>query len=34
LSERFQTISQQLGVALLVLLMGVALYNDLTRPLG
>jgi regulator of sigma E protease len=34
LSERFQTISQQLGVALLVLLMGVALFNDLTRQLG
>jgi regulator of sigma E protease len=34
LSERFQTIGQQLGVALLVLLMGVALFNDLTRQLG
>jgi len=34
LSERFQTISQQLGVALLVLLMGVALFNDITRQLG
>jgi regulator of sigma E protease len=34
LSERFLTISQQLGVALLVLLMGVALFNDLTRQLG
>jgi regulator of sigma E protease len=34
LSERFQTISQQLGVALLVLLMGVALFNDLARQLG
>ncbi|MFI4905121.1 MAG: RIP metalloprotease RseP [Steroidobacterales bacterium] len=34
LSERFQTISQQLGVALLIVLMGVALFNDLTRQLG
>ncbi|MFI4869605.1 MAG: RIP metalloprotease RseP [Steroidobacterales bacterium] len=34
LSERFQTISQQLGVALLVLLMGVALFNDIARQLG
>jgi regulator of sigma E protease len=34
LSERFQTISQQLGVALLVVLMGVALFNDITRQLG
>lgn len=34
LSERFQTVSQQLGVALLVLLMGVALFNDITRQLG
>jgi regulator of sigma E protease len=34
LSERVQTISQQLGVALLVLLMGVALFNDITRQLG
>jgi membrane-associated protease RseP (regulator of RpoE activity) len=34
LSERFQTISQQLGVALLVLLMGVALFNDITRQFG
>jgi regulator of sigma E protease len=34
LSERFQIIGQQLGMALLVLLMGVALYNDITRQLG
>jgi regulator of sigma E protease len=34
LSERVQTISQQLGVALLVVLMGVALFNDLTRQFG
>ena len=34
LSERFQTISQQLGVALLVLLMGVALFNDIARQFG
>ncbi len=31
LSERVQVISQQLGVALLLLLMGVALFNDITR---
>jgi len=34
LSERFQIIGQQLGMALLVLLMGVALFNDITRQLG
>jgi regulator of sigma E protease len=34
LSERFQIIGQQLGMALLVLLMGVALFNDLTRQFG
>jgi regulator of sigma E protease len=34
LSERFQIIGQQLGMALLVLLMGVALYNDITRQFG
>ncbi|MFI4914697.1 MAG: RIP metalloprotease RseP [Steroidobacterales bacterium] len=34
LSERFQAVSQQLGIALLVLLMCVALFNDLTRQLG
>lgn len=31
LSERVQVIGQQLGVALLVLLMGVALFNDLSQ---
>lgn len=34
LSERFQMIGQQLGMALLVLLMGVALFNDITRQFG
>jgi regulator of sigma E protease len=34
LSERFQIIGQQLGMALLVLLMGVALFNDITRQFG
>ncbi len=34
LSERFQSIGQQLGIALLVLLMGVALFNDLSRQFG
>lgn len=34
LSERVQVVSQQLGVALLVLLMGVALFNDITRQFG
>jgi regulator of sigma E protease len=34
LSERFQLIGQQLGMALLVLLMGVALFNDITRQFG
>jgi regulator of sigma E protease len=34
LSERFQTIGQQLGIALLVLLMGVALFNDISRQFG
>jgi regulator of sigma E protease len=34
LSERFQIIGQQLGMALLVLLMSVALFNDITRQLG
>jgi regulator of sigma E protease len=34
LSERFQLVGQQLGMALLVLLMGVALYNDITRQFG
>ncbi|HEX4377936.1 MAG TPA: RIP metalloprotease RseP [Steroidobacteraceae bacterium] len=34
LSERFQMIGQQLGMALLVLLMGVALFNDISRQFG
>jgi regulator of sigma E protease len=34
LSERFQSLGQQLGVALLVLLMGVALFNDISRQFG
>jgi regulator of sigma E protease len=34
LSERFQVIGQQLGMALLVLLLGVSLYNDIARQLG
>jgi regulator of sigma E protease len=34
LSERVHAIGQQLGVALLVLLMGVALFNDITRQFG
>jgi regulator of sigma E protease len=34
LSERVHAIGQQLGVALLVLLMGVALFNDIARQFG
>ncbi len=34
LSERFQILGQQLGIALLVLLMGVALFNDIVRQFG
>jgi regulator of sigma E protease len=34
LSERTQALGQQLGIALLLLLMGVAIYNDLARQLG
>jgi regulator of sigma E protease len=34
LSERFHTLGQQLGVALLVVLMGVALFNDISRQFG
>lgn len=34
LSERTQVLGQQVGIALLVLLMGVALFNDLARQLG
>jgi len=34
LSERAQALGQQVGIALLVVLMGVALYNDIARQLG
>lgn len=34
LSDRVQAFGQQLGVALLLLLMGVALFNDVARQLG
>ncbi|MGC4027586.1 MAG: RIP metalloprotease RseP [Steroidobacteraceae bacterium] len=34
LSERLQILGQQLGIALLVLLMGVALFNDIVRQFG
>jgi regulator of sigma E protease len=34
LSERAQAVGQQLGIGLLVLLMGVALYNDIARQFG
>jgi regulator of sigma E protease len=33
-SERAQVLGQQLGIGLLVLLMGVALYNDILRQFG
>jgi len=34
LSERAQAVGQQVGIALLIVLMGVALYNDIARQLG
>jgi regulator of sigma E protease len=34
LSERAQVFGQQVGIALLILLMGVALFNDIARQLG
>lgn len=34
LSERVQVVGQQVGVALLVMLMGVALFNDFARQFG
>ncbi len=34
LSERAQVFGQQIGIALLILLMGVALFNDVTRQIG
>jgi regulator of sigma E protease len=34
LSERTQALGQQVGIALLIVLMGVALYNDIARQFG
>jgi regulator of sigma E protease len=34
LSERAQSLGQQVGIALLIVLMGVALYNDIARQFG
>jgi regulator of sigma E protease len=34
LSDRTQAFGQQLGIALLIVLMGVALYNDIARQFG
>jgi regulator of sigma E protease len=34
LSERTQVLGQQVGIALLLMLMGVALFNDVARQLG
>ena len=34
LSERAQVFGQQVGIALLIVLMGVALYNDIARQIG
>lgn len=34
LSERAQVVGQQVGIALLLMLMGVALFNDVARQLG
>jgi len=34
LSERAQAFGQQIGLTLLVLLMGLAFYNDLARLIG
>jgi regulator of sigma E protease len=34
LPERAQAIGQQFGIGLLVLLMGVALFNDIARQFG
>jgi len=34
LSERAQVFGQQIGIALLILLMGVALFNDVARQIG
>ncbi|MBM4239035.1 MAG: RIP metalloprotease RseP, partial [Gammaproteobacteria bacterium] len=32
--DRVQALGQQVGIALLLMLMGVALFNDFTRQLG
>jgi regulator of sigma E protease len=32
--ERVQALGQQVGIALLLMLMGIALFNDFTRQLG
>ncbi|HEX9474806.1 MAG TPA: site-2 protease family protein, partial [Steroidobacteraceae bacterium] len=34
LSERVQIVGQQLGIVLVVLLLGIALYNDISRQFG
>jgi membrane-associated protease RseP (regulator of RpoE activity) len=34
LSERTQIFGQQVGIALLVLLLGIALFNDVSRQFG
>jgi len=34
LSERAQVFGQQIGIALLILMMGVALFNDVVRQIG
>jgi len=34
LSERVYAIGQQLGIAMVVLLLGLALYNDISRQFG
>jgi regulator of sigma E protease len=34
LSDRFMAFGQQLGIGLLVLMMGVALFNDIVRQFG
>ncbi len=34
LSERTQIFGQQIGIALLVLLLGIALFNDVSRQFG
>ena len=34
LSERAQVVGQQVGIGLLVLMMGVALFNDILRQFG